>query len=370
MKKFITITIVAVLAIFYAGTANAQMPKIVTTPAEKTTTTQVKKSTPDAVKINGVVWATRNVGSKGIFCDFPYESGLYYTWEDAQNACPAGWRLPTTEEFESLIASGSVWTTQNGVPGRLFGKTPNQIFLPAAGYRYSSGGGLGDAGENGYYWSSTQDYGDVAYYLDFDSGGVGTGYYTSSYGFCVRPVAENSNAQLPKIVTTPAEKPKPVEKPNTTPAQTQTNKPARTCNSESVMINDVCWAKTNLGAISQTDYGNYYTWDEAKNACPAGWRLPTKEEFESLIASGSVLTTQNGVSGRLFGNAPNQIFLPAADELSHDGTLKYAGGTFGYYWSSTQSGNYGAYILYFGGGGAGTGYKDSRGVFTVRPIAE
>ncbi len=28
--------------------------------------------------------------------------GGYYTWADAQNACPSGWRLPTAAEFDAL----------------------------------------------------------------------------------------------------------------------------------------------------------------------------------------------------------------------------------------------------------------------------
>ena len=33
--------------------------------------------------------------------------GRYYTWEEAQTACPDGWRLPTAEEFDSILGSVS-----------------------------------------------------------------------------------------------------------------------------------------------------------------------------------------------------------------------------------------------------------------------
>ncbi|MDR0830333.1 MAG: hypothetical protein LBN95_09545 [Prevotellaceae bacterium] len=159
--------------------------------------------------------------------------------------------------------------------------------------------------------------------------------------------AANSNAEIPPIVTTPG-----------------------ACNSESVMINGVCWAKTNLGASSPTDYGNYYTWEEAKKACPAGWRLPTKKEIESLINSGSVWTTRNGVSGRLFGKAPNQIFLPTAGFHNSSKKVVYAGDT-GYYWSSPQSNNGYEYYLYFLSGGASTSYdRRIHYGFSVRPVAK
>ena len=31
-------------------------------------------------------------------------------------------------------------------------------------------------------------------------------------------------------------------------------------------------------------YGDYYDWDDAKEVCPEGWRLPSKSEYEVLIA--------------------------------------------------------------------------------------
>ena len=30
-------------------------------------------------------------------------------------------------------------------------------------------------------------------------------------------------------------------------------------------------------------YGRLYTWEAAQNACPTGWHLPSKEEFDALI---------------------------------------------------------------------------------------
>jgi len=102
---------------------------------------------------------------------------------------------------------------------------------------------------------------------------------------------------------------------------------------EGVVINGVTWAKKNLGAIDAEDYGAYYTWEEAQAACPKGWRLPTEEEFESLINKGSKWTTYNGANGRIFGDSDNYIFLPAAGGMLDD--IQYmGGGSFGGYWST------------------------------------
>lgn len=65
-----------------------------------------------------------------------------------------GWRMPTAEEFDELHQNTTfVWTTQNGVEGRLLtGPNGNSIFLPATGFYLDDNlicTGLG------IYWSSS-----------------------------------------------------------------------------------------------------------------------------------------------------------------------------------------------------------------------
>ena len=101
------------------------------------------------------------------------------------------WQMPTEDQFKELLhkCNKVVWTTQNGVEGRMFtGPNGRSIFLPAAGYRGSS---FDNAGSDGDYWSGAQSTSDArcAYELDFDSGGAywyGTGRYC---GQSVRPVS-------------------------------------------------------------------------------------------------------------------------------------------------------------------------------------
>ena len=78
-------------------------------------------------------------------------------------------------------------------------------------------------------------------------------------------------------------------------------------------------------------------WEKANDPCPQGWRVPTWEELRSLRRVADEWITQNGVNGRLFGTAPNQIFLPATDwhfcpycsDANDDGDVRA-----GAYWSS------------------------------------
>jgi len=168
------------------------------------------------VLINGVKWATRNVGASK-----PEDFGGYYqwnspttnfllysdyynssyskstTWLPSNDPSPAGYRVPTLAEIQSLTNTTYVkyeWTTRNGVWGGKFTDlaTGNCIFLPAAGCRNGYDGELYFVGSYSYYWSSTQhDSGDYyAYYLNFYSGDAYWSGHGKSYGFSVRPVAE------------------------------------------------------------------------------------------------------------------------------------------------------------------------------------
>ena len=101
-----------------------------------------------------------------------------------------GWRMPTQAECQELLNNTTnIWTTQNGVNGRLFTATNgNSLFLPAAGYR--RGSSLYDAGTYGFYWSSSlyTVYPGGAWYLYFHSSDCYMDYFNRYYGFTVRPV--------------------------------------------------------------------------------------------------------------------------------------------------------------------------------------
>jgi uncharacterized protein (TIGR02145 family) len=108
----------------------------------------------EGVKINGITWATRNVGVKGTFMDNPSDNGLYYNFEEAQTVCPEGWRIPTKQEFDVLAQAADSWPALDGKSGCLFRSGDNAIFIPAAGYRPSTDGPLYWDGEIGWCWSS------------------------------------------------------------------------------------------------------------------------------------------------------------------------------------------------------------------------
>ena len=161
------------------------------------------KTHDKGVVINGVTWATRNVDNIGTFVSNPKDDGKYYTYEEAQNACPIGWRLPTREEFEKLSNKDKVtnkWGTRTcdiystifDVEGRIFANKTfiNSIFLPAAGDRANCGT-LVNLNRSGSYWSSTPN-GINGFYLYFDEWSVEPNRYNEyrGGGLSVRCVAK------------------------------------------------------------------------------------------------------------------------------------------------------------------------------------
>ena len=109
-------------------------------------------------------------------------------------------------------------------------------------------------------------------------------------------------------------------------------------------------------------------WYAENDPCPEGWRVPTRDELNSLVGAGSEWTTFNGINGRLFGIAPYQIFLPAAGVRGHDtGRLRNVGGG-GFYGSSTQHDSTFAWNLSFGRAVNTTLNNRRAGGFSVRCV--
>ena len=101
-------------------------------------------------------------------------------------------------------------------------------------------------------------------------------------------------------------------------------------------------------------YGRLYTWDAAKSACPAGWRLPANEDWNDLVgeadgkdAAGGMLKSKTDWDGTdEFGFSA----LPGGSGWSEG--FNDAGG-YGFWWSATEGGSGQAW-----GRGMGSGDND------------
>ena len=109
------------------------------------------------------------------------------------------WRMPTQEEWQELYSNTTcIWTTHNGVNGRLFTSTNgNTLFLPEAGSYALLGNGEFLFEGGGFYWSSSLLVGglwnDPSYgnYLYFDGSYYGMENVERCVGNSVRAVREN-----------------------------------------------------------------------------------------------------------------------------------------------------------------------------------
>ena len=59
------------------------------------------------VTIDSMIWMAENLNyeTSGSYCHNCAKYGRFYTWNAAINACPSGWRLPSTSEFELLFSA-------------------------------------------------------------------------------------------------------------------------------------------------------------------------------------------------------------------------------------------------------------------------
>ncbi len=117
-------------------------------------------------------------------------------------------------------------------------------------------------------------------------------------------------------------------------------------------IKGTLWAEFNVGATSDEDAGKFFTWQEARTACPEGWRLPTVREFETLTKVDNDWITVKGTQGRRFYDQTiYPVFFPAAGPNDMGGT--YSPSPKGAYWSAdpAMDESY-ALILFFNADGA------------------
>lgn len=157
------------------------------------------------------------------------------------------------------------------------------------------------------------------------------------------------------------------------------------------------WATMNVGALSETDYGNYYQYgkgaaqyaatsgdsyysgtedpldssvDTAAQAWGGSWHMPTRAQMQELIANTTYeWTTINGVNGEKFTAANgNYVFFPAAG-LWFNGSLGNAG-TIGRYWCSTPNGSKNAYYLGFNSGYNAVSSSTREGGAPVRGVMD
>ena len=154
------------------------------------------------VVIDGRKWMADNLNYKmpGSTCYREDEDncmvyGRLYTWEAAQKACPAGFHLPTNEEFESLwkaaggdFNAGYLIKANYGWSGETNGNDTLKFSAMPAGNMFDDGT-YGNENKFAFFWSSSTEGGDASvWYLSSKSMGFSYMMKPKNFGFSVRCV--------------------------------------------------------------------------------------------------------------------------------------------------------------------------------------
>jgi uncharacterized protein (TIGR02145 family) len=180
MRKLILTTAAVAAAIGVAGCGKKE--PVPETPNTFTDTRDGQ--TYKTVTIGTQTWMAQNINYKtksGSWCyrnsaDSCNKYGRLYDWKTATTVCPKGWKLPSNQEWGSLVTmaggyetagkklkSKSGWNENgNGTDDYGFSALPG-------GFR-AQDGSFSDAGYGGYWWTATEYSDGFAYFRDM-------GYY-------------------------------------------------------------------------------------------------------------------------------------------------------------------------------------------------
>ncbi|GBU20449.1 hypothetical protein R80B4_00327 [Fibrobacteres bacterium R8-0-B4] len=335
----------------------------------------------ETVSVGGRAWMAQNLNYETQDSSWCYggsdrncgKYGRLYAWNAARTACPAGWHLPTVQEWDGLInAAGgekkagdklkavSGWTFFGRGWVRTGNGTDDYGFSALPGGKRDANGEFEYISQYGYWWTSDdhEKNAEKAYRMKMDEsdGKVNRGEWddnSKSAGMSVRCVVDEAAPYSLKVTAanggTVSVNPvkasyKAGEKVaiNAVPnngyifagwtggrtenagyaATTVTVDSNMTVTAEfkksdapsvaygslsdprdgkkykTVAIGGKTWTAENISYQTpenswcyddKTDncakYGRLYDWDAAKKACPAGWHLPTRDEWKDLIAA-------------------------------------------------------------------------------------
>lgn len=148
----------------------------------------------------GPIGTATNETNSGLVASWSSTMAASNAWSNTKTVndpCPTGYRVPTQNEWVSIMPPNNIWTNvgtwtndpTNYTAGKIVAKT---LYLPAAGYRDISNGVLGGRSAYGYYWSSTFFNTTESLFVYFTSTDIIPINYTSTrqYGHSIRCIKQ------------------------------------------------------------------------------------------------------------------------------------------------------------------------------------
>jgi uncharacterized protein (TIGR02145 family) len=395
------------------------------------------------ITIGNQTWMAQNLAySSGSIKCFAYNNdptliqkyGGLYNWENANNSCPNGWKLPSNEdwlnlsnylgnEFKPKLMKTGAWRSDE-----LTSNSSGFSAIPAG--MVDNTGTFRNLGLGAYFWSSTFSHQSFAFAREL---GQNAGNYAShafgsnvNFGMSVRCLKIDKGQSDDNDELDDEHKEEAYQEPEKQTYPSSGYGPNITYNGntyKTVYIGTQQWMAENLKTAKYNDgtsilnvkdntqwsrlekgawsyynndetknvkYGKLYNWyavspttNGNKNVCPTGWHVPTDDEWSVLIdylggesvAGGKMKEVGTKNWDATYTDATNtSLFtgLPGGNR-DYDG-IYYAIGNGGYWWSSTES-EYGtdhawARRLNHGDGYAESNYYVKKDGFSVRCLKD
>lgn len=304
------------------------------------------------VQLLNQVWMAENLNYDTLGSYLPDTSkkyselyGRFYTWESAKNACPKGWHLPSEEEFGKLIKyvgsdgaqslrSKSGWNKECEVGADGYGFAA----FPAGHMQTNDNTYFLGVGRGVHFWN-TSDYGDEGGTLTIgcESNVIVLDSIFKYYAVSVRCIkgeplsssSVNSSSSSVKSSSSVSSSSFVFESSGNY-TDPRTNQDFKYVKYKGLvwMDQDLNYREPDVQYTPTKSNGTVYSWENAKKACPPGWRLPTIDEFNKSESLESYSTLNGNEPGARLG-----FFLM---------TLWHDGGDEGMYWlsPSTSSSSY------------------------------
>ena len=311
--------------------------------------------------------------------------GRFYEWNAAKKACPDGWHLPSKAEFETLFelaggsqVAGKALKSKNGWRGNGNGTDAFSFSALPGGYR-RAGGWDYNMGSIANFWSSTKDdYSTDAYYMDLSAldSKAKMDRTAKNEELSVRCLQGENKEDVP--VESKA------DETETIYYKTLVDK--RDGKKYKILeLGNQTWMAENLNYKTEdsycyennesncSKYGRLYKWRVALKACPAGWHLPSKAEFKTLLdaVGGKQAAGKNLKS--VSNNGDDTIGFSAllAGTMSSNGIFLNEGFITNF-WSSTENNSNRAYALNlsYNGGKADLSFFDKEFGVSIRCLED
>lgn len=283
--------------------------------------------------------------------------GRLYTWDEAIEVCPDGWRLPTKVDFETLVATAGGVSVAARKLKATFGWDDNGtdefgfMSLPSGardvdGFYYN----LGTA----YYWSSIEYWGILE---EEDGSAYSMGLSQNDVDVYIIPHYGKKAGLSVRCIKGGVVKPGSMKDPRDGQVY------------KTVTLGTQTWMAQNMNYMSDEIYGFYgtgisdyreefgllYPWYSAQDVCPSGWHLPSFDEWNELYkfvgadAGGDSTLVGSKLKDQYSWSEGKGLddygFSAKAAGFSKDDIL-YAFGEGSFFWSSTLNDNESAVLVF------------------------